>query len=650
MRSSPVLIACVIILAIVLALLAVNQYLAYYDRSILKRDIVKHRKRQVPLLQSGVGEECAYTACSNDLVCDRDTLSCRLGGGSKCFHSTECQKGYYCSGICTNSAYNEMYKQCPCASPLKCILDATSGLSRCLKMDGQTCSGGSECAGGACVNKTCYSKFPNGRACNQDGDCGSSNCSRSVCQAQGVVAHTLGSSCNLGVSNDVSFCNAGLSCYPRGEGGTLGVCLSSPLSLGDSCTSDGANCSTSLACVSNSTFSECTDKTTKTPSNKCMCRLPFPDSRVSNKSRACAGLTEWSVAGRCLSINGSPCVSTGDCLEGTCMGNPVIVRYTLETDGHGNKSVVSAVDSYAPSLVHVVKLRTLETPMTSSSSSTTYIIHGKDKSIRYSVGISNYPSASTGYASSSESSGAGLQGAHTWRKLETVGDGHILDFDCDAQGVIYALADLEPMYGNQYRTCILVASTPSAEANIVHHVGSNCTRLCVHSSSRNVYILDTDGVTVYVLRPPLYATAQPVNIDLPKGVQIVDILAATMEGSERLMGLSRGGFLMVRLKATGYMYPSGVFGDRWKAKVLGFSGRSRGDGTGVDLNLISRCQVESEEGKFDILALESSGETWLLPGPGGLKAPRRDVIFDCAVNMSARGIARVWFGRSCIPK
>lgn len=654
--ASVILVSSFVVLLLIVAMLIYNQWLARYDARVLKKEREAQRTRVVDLYLSNTGEECVYSECSKDLVCDANDWTCKKKSGAECSFTTECVDGTFCSGTCSAEDYNKLKKRCPCKFPLLCTENTVDGTYRCLKSDKQTCSSGGECSGGVCYMGSCYSKKGIAKACIRDSDCSTSNCSRNVCQPDGVVSHARGASCNLGVTNDVAYCNGGLTCYPTADKGSVGVCMDAPLALGDPCTVDGSMCSGDLACISESTFSPCTDPASKIKSTTCTCRLPFPDPRVGNAARECAGTTTWStVSGRCLSVVGGPCRYNSDCSTGGCIGNPVIVRYEMKTTEGGSVSLETSVENYAPKNVEAIKFRTyrVESSASSPSSILVNLLLGKDGSIYYSVPYRSEGSKEK-LVSHTVKSIIDLESALTWKKLVSVASDHILDFDCDERGGLYAVADLSVLYGKDFTSCLVITTKPNIEAKISYHVSSDFSRVCVHATSKIVYMLNVASNSVSKLSPPNYTSATVVNLYLPNDTFIVDIFVSTIDGKETLMGLTDKGLLIGRLKDTGYDYPAGIFGNKWTAKIAycDIVNCSK-SGRGENLCVLAKCKVTASDAAqtvpVDALTYQFNGSTWLLPGPGGLSATSKEVSFQCSVDLDDEAVARVWFGKSCIP-
>ncbi len=118
------------------------------------------------------------------------------------------------------------------------------------------------------------------------------------------------------------------------------------------------------------------------------------------------------------------------------------------------------------------------------------------------------------------------------------------------------------------------------------------------------------------------------------------------------MGLNTKGQLVGKIQNTSYMYPVGLFGSVWDVELSCCSViNSDARGVNEDICIVSMgSATSSAKKKATVLLLQSDGRTWSLPGPGGWNPVNGYVTFDSSVHIDGTGTARVWFGKSCIPK
>lgn len=551
--------------------------------------------------------------------------------------------------------------------------DKKGGTFQCLHQDGIPCTKDSECSGGVCFKGSCYSKKGLAAPCNMDDDCASGNCSLGVCQQKGMVSHAEGGTCNLGRKNDVAFCNAGLSCYPSSVSSVIGVCMDSPLSMGDSCKMNGSKCSGALECISEGTFQPCTDKSSNWAhsSVSCTCRLPFPDPRVANEAKICAGPNTWKEsAGRCKSNTGAPCLADADCLSGFCVGNPVIVRYELKEDIKHKTSLVMAIETYAPKNFKARKYRSYveisheetyrDRENTSTLGSEGFLINiilGQDGRIYYSNtdALSKVRRGIAHVEVRDDYAGIRISAESlNWTTVVSVADGHFVDFDCTNKGRLLALADLSLAYGTEYKSALTISEGPHIESKLAFHSSTHYNKICVENSTKRMFLLHTDGVSVAYADPPAYLAVVPYLVGLSKGISLTDIYSISTANGPTLFGLTSQGVILGKMKSTSYSYPLGVFGSKWTAVVnsCDMASRKTTGGANKDILISSKCTMSETSGKgrsVQALALQVRGKTWLLPGPGGYDPQTKNVAFDAWMHMSETGVARVLFSKSCVP-
>ena len=110
----------------------------------------------------------------------------------------------------------------------------------------------------------------------------------------------------------------------------------------------------------------------------------------------------------------------------------MIVNYSLKTDSQGKKHVHSYVENYAPNNVYAVRFRTYteeKSSYYSSEPSVVNLILSEDGGIHYSVAVKRremYMDCSARTGNGTNSAVDANETSLDWRKMVTVGDGHII--------------------------------------------------------------------------------------------------------------------------------------------------------------------------------------------------------------------------------
>lgn len=607
----------VILLAIVL-LITFNGLYAFIKR----KHITNIGPARPPSVVSKLGEQCAYSECTDNLVCNTSTYTCRGLKGVACRTSLDCSTGLYCADRCTDVGYNSLHKNCPCKLPLLCTADESTGLHICKIMDGYSCKFDKDCSGQACVKGKCNSKKHITQSCRVDGECSTGNCSINACQPEGMISHTTGSSCRLGIVNDPAFCPTGDSCLAKSAAAkaNIGICTNAPLELTDPCSKDGQACSGALACLDSDTFKTCTTVERRLRETNCSCRLPFPDPLTGNASRICPGLSTWSPSRkRCLYGVGDPCTTTSDCSVGKCVVKPVVIEYRIATGNDGASSLSIKTLTYTPINVDVTKYRTSGY----GSNGPLHIILGQDKQLHYSTAndsLTNKP----------------------WKVVSSIGNASIVDFDCASNGRLGLLADMSNKFGGKYKTSILVTSSPNLEATLTFFSSIEYDRMCMNAT--DIYLLSTRTNEVVQLEGPDFKSTKGVRTGLPNGETLRQLFVPSVDGSDLLVGLTNKGFMLAKYNRSSLSYPQGVFGSTWEGvvKSCAVSGSQSG------LCIVSKCMVTPTSGPkmvYDIMMLRIDGISYILPGPGGYNIVSQNVSFD---DIDEHRVARVLYKSTCV--
>ena len=319
----------------------------------------------------------ALPSCGGIQLCN-GSGKCVDANGQQCATNAECFSNICVDGVCCNNACSGLCSACSAAkngalngtcSPITSGLDpdnecsgaaACNGMGACgLLGDGTTCTAGSECQSGFCIDGVCCNNACTGSCracsagktggvngvcanvatnsdpdneclaeCNAFGDCEEPN--GSACTANGECQSGIcvdGVCCNSACNGDCQTCNKAGSvglCAPVaagqqdtcGVGATCDVAGTCKKVNGGSCTLN-AECLTGF-CVDNVCCENACSGTCKT------CNLGASPGVCSNvptntdPANECAGADVCSGNGGCVKVNGASCGGAGECLSGFC--------------------------------------------------------------------------------------------------------------------------------------------------------------------------------------------------------------------------------------------------------------------------------------------------------------------------------------------
>lgn len=264
------------------------------------------------LVYDGFLAPCGATGnCSNGLVCDYNTYTCRLKEGSKCNNFSDCAFPGICSGVCVVSDYvGKLNNYCPCQEGYLCseipntnLILGLSGSYLCKVAPNGKCGSNQDCYSQLCQNGKCSSKYPITYPCKNSQDCQDGWCSKGYCQIDNLITGAFGSACGDcdGISDRAS-CNSGYSCSceygESGESGKTGICQNNIFGFQQSCYYQGCN----------KNFT-CTDE---------ICGFNFNPNYSPNNN--C--ITNMVKGGQtCLNTSALPCFADSNCSSGRCVLN-----------------------------------------------------------------------------------------------------------------------------------------------------------------------------------------------------------------------------------------------------------------------------------------------------------------------------------------
>lgn len=254
--------------------------------------------------------ECAGTA-----VCNGNG-TCVSPNGAACSINANCQSGFCVDGFCCDTTCNGSCQACSaqkkgsgangvcgfvvsgqdpdneCQSAAVC-----NGAGACIFPDGTTCSVGSTCTSGNCVDGVCCNT-----ACT--GTCQGCNVGRTG-SANGFCTNiTAGVDPDNECPGD-AFCTAGACVAPNGT-----TC-----SVGANCSS--GNCVDGVCCNSACTGTcQACSAAKKGGGTDGSCGQVSPDTDPDNE---CPGTAVCSSAGVCRNQNGTLCATASECLSGNCV-------------------------------------------------------------------------------------------------------------------------------------------------------------------------------------------------------------------------------------------------------------------------------------------------------------------------------------------
>lgn len=141
----------------------------------------------IPLGQSCSADKegCCEGECNSNYVCEKPE-TCEEKGGY-CSTSEDCCEGLSCTnGVCSTSCMTSgaCTSDNDCCSPYLCLNGYCGTKPEC-KQDGATCTYGSECCYGDCIDGVCLNCGIEGSSCTYDNDCCEGACnSNNICGAE----------------------------------------------------------------------------------------------------------------------------------------------------------------------------------------------------------------------------------------------------------------------------------------------------------------------------------------------------------------------------------------------------------------------------------------------------------------------------------
>lgn len=150
-------------------------------------------------------------ALNGDAGCPDSGINC--GNGFTCSSDSACTSGFCVGGFCCNTACTGSCMTCGAPG----LLGVCTTLASCLAPTGATCTAGTDCATGFCIDGVCCNTACSGNclACNAPGAVG-------TCTQTSTCAQPNGSSCNLGGDCVSGFCVGGVCC----DTACTGTCMS----------------------------------------------------------------------------------------------------------------------------------------------------------------------------------------------------------------------------------------------------------------------------------------------------------------------------------------------------------------------------------------------------------------------------------------
>jgi hypothetical protein len=256
-------------------------------------------------------------ACTGSSSCD-GAGHCRGVNGQTCTTGADCSSGYCVDNVCCNTSCQGTCMACnvagsvgTCANlpvgnhdnyPLNtCVgTQACDGAGQCLADYGQSCTVGTQCASGFCVDNRC---------CN-------SAC-MGTCMACNVGGHE-GTCYNLPqLSQDA---NATTPCTGNNACDGTGLCK---LADGQACGTNNSLCASGLCvdgvCCDSACQGTCMACNVATHVGTCWNVPQY--SQDPSATSPCTGTSTCDGAGRCKASNGQTCATGADCASGNCVDN-----------------------------------------------------------------------------------------------------------------------------------------------------------------------------------------------------------------------------------------------------------------------------------------------------------------------------------------
>ena len=258
---------------------------------------------------------CTADSCDQGVGCLHELLEGPCNDGNYCTIGESCQLGACVGGMQVNCADNNPCTTEECIPEEGCVYEMIDGLCS----DGDECTQGDHCAGGACV-------FDEWLICEDDNSCTNDQCDPLL----GCVYEMNSSPCS-----DGDLCTTGDLCQ-------LGQCQAGPPLVCDdqnACTDDG--CSPLVGCEFVPNQSQCDDNNECTTSDQCSGGWCQGAVVICNDGNPCTDDLCDATDGCHFDLveNGTACgvLNGWDCQDGQCLCAPDCEGLNCGSDGCGSE-------------------------------------------------------------------------------------------------------------------------------------------------------------------------------------------------------------------------------------------------------------------------------------------------------------------------
>jgi MYXO-CTERM domain-containing protein len=231
--------------------------------------------------------------------------------GTACTVASQCDTGFCTDGVCCETACNLTCQRCDdnTSGNIPGVCSSVKGAQ-----DADTCTGNNICsATGTCGLKDGQSSCTTGTQC-ASGNCVDGTCCVDTCLGECLSCANAAGTCTTFVAADVQDTNSTTKCNGANACDGAGNCLFGP----------GVGCGVATQCASGfcvDNFCSANSCTTPCKSNNnagtCAVNVPLnqPDS---NSVPPCTGTTVCNGNGACLSAQGQTCTLGTQCASGNC--------------------------------------------------------------------------------------------------------------------------------------------------------------------------------------------------------------------------------------------------------------------------------------------------------------------------------------------